>query len=266
MAAMMDGERKPGAPGLTGKVAVVTGGTKGIGRGIVERLCAEGVRVVAGSRGAPGEALPEGAEWVRVDVSARAEVAALHRFIAERYGRLDILVNNAGMQVEKTVVETTDEDWEQVMGANALGVFLCCRALIPLLREGGGGAIVNIGSISGFHADPSMALYNASKGFVHGLTRSIAVDHGAEGIRCNAVCPGWILTGMADQAFAQARDPEAAKRDALARHAVGRLGQPSDIAAAVAWLVSDDAAFVTGQTFVVDGGLIAASPVNPSLF
>ena len=129
-------------------------------------------------------------------------MTALHRFVVERYGRLDILVNNAGVAVEKTVVETTDEDWDQVMGANALGVFLCCRALIPLLRDGGGGAIVNIGSISGFHADPAMALYNASKGFVHGLTRSIAVDHGPEGIRCNAVCPGWILTGMADHGSA----------------------------------------------------------------
>ena len=110
-----------------------------------------------------------------------------------------------------------------------------------------------------------MALYNASKAFVHGLTRSIAVDHGAEGIRCNAICPGWIDTGMADAAFGLARDPAAARADAVARHAAGRLGTPADIAGTAVWLASDAAGFVTGQTFIVDGGLVAASPLRPGL-
>jgi meso-butanediol dehydrogenase/(S,S)-butanediol dehydrogenase/diacetyl reductase len=124
--------------------------------------------------------------------------------------------------------------------------------------------IVNIGSISGTVADPSMALYNASKAFVHGLTRSIAVDHGPQ-VRCNTVCPGWIATEMADDAFALANDPAGARRDALLRHPAGRLGDPADVARAVSWLASEESAFVTGQCLTVDGGLTAASPLRPGL-
>ena len=130
----------------------------------------------------------------------------------------------------------------------------------------GGGSIINISSISAQHTDTSMALYNASKAFVNGLPRSIAVDHGHKGIRCNAICPGWIMTEMADESFAMAKNPEAAKADALLRHPSGRFGQPTDIARAVVWLASDDAEFITGQTFTVDGGLVAASPLKPNLF
>ena len=129
----------------------------------------------------------------------------------------------------------------------------------------GSGAIVNIGSISGRHADPSMALYNASKAFVHGLTRSIAVDHGPD-IRCNAICPGWIETGMLEAGFALAREPEKARADALARHPVRRFGRPADIAAMAVWLASDEAGFASGQLFTIDGGMTAASPLNPGMF
>ena len=149
------------------------------------------------------------------------------------------------------------------MGANAKGVFLCCRAFIPLMNHGA--SIINIGSISGKIADPSMALYNASKAFVHGLTRSIAVDHGPA-IRCNAICPGWIETGMLDAGFDLANDPAKAKQDALARHAMGRFGKPQDIAQMALWLASDAASFATGQCYTVDGGMTAASPLNPGLF
>jgi 2-keto-3-deoxy-L-fuconate dehydrogenase len=192
-------------------------------------------------------------------VSDAAAVEAL----AAGFNGLDILVNNAGVQIEKTVTDTSDDDWDLLMGANAKGVFLMCRALIPRMADGG--SIINIGSISGQTADPGLALYNASKAFVHGLTRSIAVDHGPN-VRCNAICPGWIMTGMADAAFAVAADPDVAKKDALARHPAGRFGQPSDIAAMAAWLASDQSGFTTGQCFVVDGGLTAASPLNPGLF
>jgi meso-butanediol dehydrogenase/(S,S)-butanediol dehydrogenase/diacetyl reductase len=166
--------------------------------------------------------------------------------------------------VEKTVADSTDGDWDLVVGTNCRGVFNLCRAVLPTMTDNGG-VIVNIGSISGVLADPAMALYNASKAFVHALTRSIAVDHGPA-VRCNAVQPGWIQTAMADEAFAAAPDPDAARRDALARHPAGRLGEPGDIANAVAWLASDEARFVTGQCFTIDGGLTAASPLNPSLF
>ena len=125
------------------------------------------------------------------------------------------------------------------------------------------GVIINIGSISATHAESKMAVYNASKAFVHGLTRSIAVDHGPEGIRCNAICPGWIMTEMATQAFAQALNPDQARLEAMAQHPLRRLGMPDDIAAIAVWLASDEAAFVTGQCFTVDGGLTAASAVVP---
>ena len=189
--------------------------------------------------------------------------AAAVEALAAGFNGLDILVNNAGVQIEKTVTDTSDDDWDLLMGANAKGVFLMCRALIPRMADGG--SIINIGSISGQTADPGLALYNASKAFVHGLTRSIAIDHGPQ-VRCNAICPGWIMTGMADAAFAVAADPDVAKKDALARHPAGRFGQPSDIAAMAAWLASDQSGFTTGQCFVVDGGLTAASPLNPGLF
>ena len=250
---------------LKGKVSLVTGGSRGIGLAIVARLANDGAHVVTCGRGPRPDDLDQAVDWQQIDIANADDIAALHDHIKITYGRIDMLVNNAGVQVEKTVVESLDEDWDNIMGINAKGVFMACRAFIPLMLATDGGSIVNIGSISGYLSDPSMALYNASKAFVHGLTRSIAIDHGSEGIRCNAICPGWIMTGMADAAFDLADDPAAAKADALARHAVGRFGVPEDIANTAAWLLSDEAAFVTGQTFTVDGGLTAASPLQPSL-
>jgi len=251
---------------LSNQAAVITGGSRGIGRAMVEAFAAEGARILTCGRGGDPGGWPSGVVWQTADVSNPEDVAALARTALERFGRVDVLVNNAGVQIEKTVPDTSDEDWDALMGVNAKGVFLMCRELIPLLAAGGGGSIINIGSISGNHADPALALYNASKAFVHGLTRSIAVDHGSQGIRCNAICPGWIMTEMADAAFALAQNPKAAQDDALARHPVGRFGQPEDIARAAVWLASSDSEFITGQTVTVDGGLVAASPLQPGLF
>ncbi len=246
-------------------VALVTGGGRGIGRAIVTALAETGASVMTCGRGARPDDLPETIGWITCDVADPDAVAALLDATRARFGAPAWLVNNAGVQLEKTVTDSTDADWDSVMGINARGVFNLCRAAIPGMEALGGGAIVNIGSVSGNVADPELALYNASKAFVHGLTRSIAVDHGPA-VRCNAVCPGWIMTGMADAAFDLARDPAAAKRDALARHPVGRFGTPEDIAHMVRWLLSDEARFVSGQCFTVDGGLTAASPLQPGLF
>ncbi|NNE21986.1 MAG: SDR family oxidoreductase [Rhizobiales bacterium] len=250
-------------PTLEGKTALVTGGRKGIGRAIVDGFVAEGAQVMTCGRGARPDDLPGHIHWHSVDVADNDQVEALKLAAIAALGDLAILVNNAGIQLEKTVVDSTDADWDAVMGANAKGVFQTCRAFIPVMTAGG--SIINIGSISGNVADPSMALYNASKAFVHGLTRSIAIDHGP-GIRCNAICPGWIMTDMADAAFDLARNPEAAKRDALARHPAGRFGKPEDIAALAIWLSGDASRFATGQCYALDGGMTAASPLNPGLF
>ncbi|RAJ60509.1 meso-butanediol dehydrogenase/(S,S)-butanediol dehydrogenase/diacetyl reductase [Streptomyces sp. Amel2xB2] len=248
----------------TGHTAVVTGGSRGIGRAVVDRLRADGGRVVTCGRGARPDDLPGDVLWVQADVSDADDAARLLAEADRAFGPVSLLVNNAGVQIEKTVAESTDEDWDLVVGANCRGTFHTCRAVLPVMTEHGG-VIVNIGSISGNVADPSMALYNASKAFVHGLTRSIAVDHGPA-VRCNAIQPGWIMTDMAEDAFALARDPEAARRDALARHPAGRFGEPADIAKAVSWLASDEARYVTGQFLTLDGGLTAASPLAPGLF
>jgi meso-butanediol dehydrogenase/(S,S)-butanediol dehydrogenase/diacetyl reductase len=246
------------------RVAIVTGGSRGIGRAIVDRFLADDVAVLTcGRTSRPGD-LPADALWVRADVGNPGDAARILSEAKDRFGEIVILVNNAGVQVEKTVPETTDADWDLVVGVNARGTFNMCRAVLPEM-ESTGGVIVNIGSISGLVSDPSMAIYNATKAFVHSLTRSIAIDHGP-GVRCNAVSPGWIVTTMAEDAFALAKNPSAAKQDALARHASRRLGKPEDVANIVAWLASDQAEFVTGQCFTCDGGLTAASPLQPRLF
>ena len=244
---------------LINKTAIVTGGRQGIGRGIVDAFSAEDAVVITCGRGPRPDDLPGQIAWHTLDVSNVDQV----RDFAAKIGTCDILVNNSGVQVEKTVTESTDADWDLVMGVNARGVFNLCREFIPKMRRGS--SIINIGSISGNVADPSMALYNASKAFVHGLTRSIAVDHGPN-IRCNAICPGWIETGMLDAGFNLANEPEKARQDALARHAVRRFGKPADIAAMAVWLASDMSEFATGQCFTIDGGMTAASPLNPGLF
>lgn len=248
---------------LSRKIAIVTGGSRGIGHAIARHLDDEGARVLTCGRGPRPQGLPSGIEWMQADVARRADATALVERAQAVYGPVSILVNNAGIQIEKSVVETTDEDWDDLIGINCRGVFNMCRAF---LRQGPdvAGSIVNIGSISGEVSDSGMAIYNASKAFVHGLTRSIAVDHGPR-VRCNAVRPGWILTGMVDAGFALSRDPERARADAIARHPAARLGTPDDVAEAVAWLVSDRSAFVTGQCFTIDGGLTAASQLRPTL-
>ena len=248
---------------LQDRHAVITGGRQGIGRAIVDTFHAEGAQILTCGRGPRPDDLDPGIAWVTTDVSSPESVRELVQAAREQLGHVDILVNNAGVQLEKSIGETTDDEWDWLMGVNARGVFLCCRDFLPLMSAGA--SIVNIGSIAGDIADHGLGLYNASKAFVHGLTRSIAVDHGPA-VRCNAISPGWIMTQMADDAFALARDPQAAKNDALARHPAGRFGEPRDIASLALWLASEESAFATGQCYTLDGGLTAGSPLNPGLF
>lgn len=258
---------------LEGKNAIVTGGTGGIGRAIVERFVSEGAGVVAADLKEPDpafEAASDGSQPIfrKADVTKAADVRALIHFTIDRLGSLDVLVNNAGIEIEmaeKTVEETTEEEWDRLIGTNLKGVFLCCKYAVEPMRKSGGGSIVNIGSISGFVADHKMPAYCASKGGVHALTRCVALDHGKDGIRCNAVCPGWIDTSMTRQLFVKFPDPAAIERASVGFHPLGRLGLPEDIASMVLWLASDESSFATGQFFTIDGGLTAGSPIDTSM-
>ena len=246
---------------LTGVVAVVTGASSGIGEAIAERFVAEGALVTIGSR---SEANVSEATWIKTDVTDSAKASQLIAAATDAHGRVDVLVNNAGVQVEKSIAETTDDEFQFVMDVNVKGVFNCTRAAVrQMQQQSSGGSIINIGSVAGNTADHGMAVYNATKGAVHALTRAIAIDHGHEGIRCNAIAPGWIATALADAAFELSDDPEVARRAAVAKHPVGRLGLPSDIASLAVWLASDQASFASGSVFTLDGGLTAQSPITP---
>ena len=166
---------------------------------------------------------------------------------------------------KRALTETDEAAWDYLFAVNVKAVFLYAKYAIPHLRDGGG-SIINLGSISATVADPGLAAYNASKAAVLGLTRSIAAEYGRDNIRCNAICPGWIETDMLAQTFAQASDPVAARAEISAAHPLGRLGTSDDIAAIAAWLASDESAFASGQTFTIDGGLTATSPVDPNRF
>ena len=249
---------------MTKKTAIVTGGSRGIGRAIIEKLIVDGFQIVTCGRGSRPADLPSDILWVTANIARTEDAVSVCQAARQHFGSIDLLVNNAGTQVEKTIAESDDDDWDAVIGTNCKGVFNMSREALKDMQNSAGN-IINIGSISGHVSDPSMALYNASKAFVHGLTRSIAVDHGPQ-VRCNAICPGWIMTQMSEDGFALANDPEKAMSDALARHPVGRFGKPEDIAEMVSWLASDKSAYVSGACFTVDGGMASASPLNPGLF
>jgi meso-butanediol dehydrogenase/(S,S)-butanediol dehydrogenase/diacetyl reductase len=241
---------------------VVTGASSGIGESIARRFWEEGARLTLGSRHEPENA-GAGARWVRTDVSDPGAAQALIDAAVAENGRLDVLVNNAGVQIEKSIADTTDEEFDLVMDVNVKGVFNCARAAVrQMQQQGEGGSIINIGSIAGNTADHGMAVYNASKGAVHALTRAIATDHGRDGIRCNSIAPGWIATALADAAFDLADDPDAARNEAISKHPVGRLGLPEDIANLAVWLAGPESTFASGSVFTVDGGLTAQSPIG----
>jgi NAD(P)-dependent dehydrogenase (short-subunit alcohol dehydrogenase family) len=252
-------------PELEGKVALVTGGTSGIGREAAVLFAKTGARVVVA-----GRREPEGKEtveivraaggdclFVKTDVSRASEVEALIQTTTERFGRLDIAFNNAGVEgVWAPITRQSEEDWDRTIDINLKGVWLSLKYEIrQMLKQGGSGAIVNMASITGMVGAVGAAAYSASKHGVIGLTQTAALENAKSGIRINAVCPGFTETPMADRIF---RVPGVHKY-VLSCHPIGRLGRPTEIAEAVVWMCSDRASFMTGQSLVLDGGFLAGS-------
>jgi NAD(P)-dependent dehydrogenase (short-subunit alcohol dehydrogenase family) len=251
---------------VAGRTALVLGARGGIGRAIVDRLLRENATVFAADVTAP-DTDSSGAIHLTVDVtSEESVVAAMSRVDAEA-GRLDILVNAAGIELEKTAEDTSLEEWNQSFAVNVTGTFLTCKHALPLLRtaaaSGVSASIVNFGSYDGFIADPGLAAYCATKGAVHALTRALACDHGPEGIRVNAVCPGYIDTPMLQGFFTGegsgggGRSIEQLQQAVRDVHPMRRYGTPEDVANLVHWLASDEARYASGQLWVLDGGLTA---------
>jgi len=247
------------------RVILVSGGGSGIGQAAALAFAREGGRVVVFERGREaarrfetllGEQGLEG-HSLTVDVSRARDVQRGVAAVTIRYGAIHVLVNNAGVEHTATLHETAEEDWDRVLGVNLKGVFLLSRQVLPVMVRAGGGAVVNLGSISGLLGWPAYAAYAASKGGVIQLSRQMAVDYARHNIRVNCVCPGTTWTPLVERLFAQEGDPEAAKAAIAARHPLGRFARPEEIAEAILFLASEEASFITGVVLPVDGGYTA---------
>ena len=242
---------------LQNKIAVVTGGRGGIGTAIVERFAKEGAIVYATDINQGDHPIPENATYLKHDVTLEADAIAVMDRVKQDHGRLDILVNAAGIEFEKTIEDTSLDEWNKMFAINVTGTFLPSKYALPLLREAGGGSIINFGSYDGFIADPELAAYCASKGAVHALTRAMACDHGKEGIRVNAICPGYVDTPMLQSFFGDSGDIDSLQQAVRDVHPLGIYGRPEDVANLVNWLAGDEARYASGQLWVLDGGLSA---------
>lgn len=236
-----------------GKTALVTGAAGGIGAAITRLLQEAGARVAVADRDTAGisadAALPG-------DLTDSTYASDLPARAADALGGLDIVINNAGLMQEARIEEMSLADWERTLTVNLTAPFLMIRAALPHLRRSRG-SIVNIGSIEGLGSNPGHAAYCASKAGLHGLTRAVAVDHGPDGIRCNAVAPGWIDTPLNTDYIASMPDPQRFRAQIGGIHPVGRTGAPQEVAALVAFLAAEESGFITGQVYTVDGGRMA---------
>jgi NAD(P)-dependent dehydrogenase (short-subunit alcohol dehydrogenase family) len=249
--------------GLQDRVAVVTGAANGIGAATTHRLHQEGAKVAlldvdqTGGKVLADQFGAERALFIACDVTSEEQIVAAVDATIEQFGRVDILVNNAGVNAYFDAERMTLEQWEHFFALDLRACWLCSKHVLPHLRRQRRGVIINVASIHARLTVKGMFPYAAAKSGIVGLTRSLALDCGSQGIRVVAVSPGWTRTRLVEEALAQQPDPQAARAQALAIHPLGRIAEPHEIAAVVAFAASDDASFITGVTIPVDGGLSA---------
>ncbi|HVQ42330.1 MAG TPA: glucose 1-dehydrogenase [Vicinamibacterales bacterium] len=250
-------------PRLRDKTVIVTGGARGIGRAIVAKCADEGARVVfldfdeAAATAALSEVRTAGraVEFLRADVTKDAEVSAAIAEVQRRHGRIDVLVNNAGVNAYFDAATMTEADWDSVFAVDLKGAWLCARHVLPIMRERRAGSIVNIASIHATLTIAGMFPYAAAKSGLVGLTRSLALDCAPQGIRVNAVSPGWTRTQLVEEWFRLQPDPAAAEAGVMRAHPMRRIATPEEVANLVAFVASDEASAITGASLAVDCGL-----------
>ena len=247
---------------LKNKIALITGAGTGIGRAIALALAREGAEIaLVGRREEPLEAVAKEAGGsplvLAADVSRQGEIDRILAETTTRLGGLNVLVNNAGILHIGTAEQITEEQWDETFGINVRGLWLLSRAVLPYMRKAGGGSIINVASVLGINGARNRASYAPSKGATILLTKCMAIDHGHEKIRVNAICPSFVETDLTAEVMRKAADADAVRRERISVHPAGRLGQPEDIAGMAVYLASDESAWVTGAALAVDGGYLA---------
>ena len=242
---------------LRGKVAVITGAASGIGLAAVRRFLDAGARVVAVDREPMPEGDPDRLRHVVGDVAAEATAIAYARAAVDAFGRLDVMVNNAGVGCSKKIHDHSEADWDRIFAINVKALYWSARHVVPVMLGQGGGLFLNTGSISSVVGIPLQGAYGPSKGAVIQITRQMAVEYAADGIRANAVCPGTVETPLVRAAAVESGDPAGFMHSLETNHPIGRIADPDEIAAFFAFLASDDARFITGAVLMIDGGFTA---------
>ena len=246
---------------LAGKVALVTGASRGIGESIARRLASDGAHVVNASIIDLTYPDVPSITFEHLDVTSPEAAREVIGRVAGDHGRLDILVNNAGVEVEKSVPDTGVDEWDHVMSVNVRGVFLMCKFAMEHL-ERTRGVIINMASVNAYWAEPDLAAYSASKAAVLQLTRCIALDHAAAGVRSVAICPGYVRTEMLEHYYQSQPDPQAVRDALTSRHPLRRLCEPDEVASLASWLASGEAGFASGQPYILDGALTTGRSFN----